>query len=144
MHGLLVGTILCLLLELSHQDRNWDEKLWEGKGISICCQVQSDCLDDLLDNFVASLLCLDVLLGKFERDERVWDGLVLKWFGLRVKEAQVGGVHRVEDVLGCGYELTSLSIDLHNQVEELHVEWEVLHVVRQTSYANNKLNKWVH
>jgi len=70
-----------------------------------------------------------VLLSKLEGDERVGNGFVLQGLWLRVEEAHVRRVHRVEDVLRGWHKLASLRIDLHYQMEELHVEWEVLDVV---------------
>ena len=57
-----------------------------------------------------------------------------------MEEALVRGVKRVQDVLGCRYELASLGIDLSDEVEELNMEWEVLDVIGEADDADDELN----
>ena len=140
LHTLLVVIVRGQLLELSEQNCHRDDKLWESKRVAVGGEVQSQGLNDFLNNAIAALLGLDMLLGELEGDESVWDEFVLERFGLGVEESHASRVHGVEHVLSGWDELTSLSINLDDQFKELQVEGEVLDVVGEADDANDELD----
>ena len=63
----------------------------------------------------------------------------MQWLRLGVEKGHIGGVDRVEKVLGRRDKLTCAPIDLDDQKEKFQVEWEVLDIVGETNHANDQL-----
>ena len=83
----------------------------------ISSKVKCQTFDHFFDDAVSSFLCVHVLFGKFQGHQGVWDGFVLEGLGLTVEKLDVRGLKWVENVLGGRDKLTSLCIDLDDEVE---------------------------
>lgn len=55
----------------------------------------------------------------------------------------IARIQRVQDVLGCGDKLTSFSIDLNQEFEELDVEGEVLDIISEANDTDDELDERV-
>jgi hypothetical protein len=75
-----------VFLELPQHDTYWYHALREPNHPAICCVVNGQLFDRLLDDAVLDLSGFGVLLGELERYKSVRDTFILELLGLGVKE----------------------------------------------------------
>ena len=80
-----------------------------------------------------------MLLGNFEGYSSVWNRFVLQSLRLSIEVFTMSTIERLEQILGCRYELSSFCIDCCEKVKTLEVEREVFDVLSEFDNTNNQL-----